>query len=111
AILDKSITERHARAIIRAKDEKRQLETLQKLIAKGLNVKETESIMEKLNDKQKTKKKRQPKQKGVRKDIRTAMNTIAQPNSKVADTGIHVESDEEEKEDYYQITIRIPKQK
>lgn len=111
AILDKSITERHARALIKVKDEKRQLEILQKIIEKGLNVKETENIIEKLNDKQKTKKKKQPKQKGVSKDIRIAMNTIRQSLNMVSDTGIHVESDEEEKEDYYQITIRIPKQK
>lgn len=39
------------------------------------------------------------------------MNTIRQSLNMVSDTGVDVESDEQELDDYYQITIKIPKQK
>lgn len=57
------------------------------------------------------KKKPKPKFKGINKDVRIAMNTIRQSLNMVSDTGVDVESDEQELDDYYQITIKIPKQK
>ncbi len=37
------------------------------------------------------------------------MNTIRQSLNMVSDTGIDVETDEEDLDDFYQITIKIPK--
>jgi ParB family transcriptional regulator, chromosome partitioning protein len=37
------------------------------------------------------------------------MNTIRQSLSMVSDTGINLETEEEDLDDYYQITIKIPK--
>jgi len=111
ALMDKSITERHARALIRVKDEEVQIRLLQEIIEQELNVKQTEERVAKLDvPKEETKRKR-PVLKGVSKDIRIAMNTIRQSLSMVSDTGINVESDETDFEDYYQITIKIPKKK
>lgn len=109
ALLNKEITERHARALIKVEDPEKQVQLLKEIIEQHLNVKQTEEKIASLNKPKQKKKK--PKLKGVNKDIRIAMNTIRQSLNMVSDTGIDVESDEEDLEDYYQITIKIPKKK
>lgn len=109
AILNKSITERHARALIVLKDEEKQTALLNEIIDKHLNVKQTEARIEKILSVEPKKKK--PKLKGFNKDIRIAMNTIKQSLHMVADTGVDLETKEEDLDDYYQITIKIAKNK
>lgn len=109
ALLQKIITERHARALIKLKNPEKQLEVLQLIIDQDLNVKQTEEKIASLESKNDTPKKKRAQLKGISKDIRIAMNTIRQSLSMVSDTGVKVESDEKEMEDYYQITIKIPK--
>lgn len=111
ALLQKHITERHARALIKLKEEELQLKLLQEIIEHDLNVKQTEERIENINNTKEKPKKRKPKLKGINKDIRIAMNTIRQSLNMVSDTGINIESDEQDLEDYYQITIKIPKKK
>ncbi|MBP2078602.1 nucleoid occlusion protein [Oceanobacillus polygoni] len=110
ALLNKTITERHARALIKLKEPEQQLLLLQVIIDNDLNVKQTEERIAKMNEPKEQPKKR-PKLKGINKDIRIAMNTIRQSLNMVSDTGVEVESDEKELDDYYQITIKIPKKK
>lgn len=107
--MDKQITERHARALIALKDPEVQEQVLKEIIEKQLNVKQTEERIAKLSDPKPKKKK--PTLKGVNKDMRIAMNTIRQSLNMVTDTGIDLETDEQDHDDYYQITIKIPKKK
>lgn len=109
ALLNKKITERHARALIPLKDPDKQVKVLQEIIDKNLNVKQTEERVAKMLDQ--TEKKPQPKRKAFSKDMRIAVNTIRQSLSMVSESGITLDSEEEEFEDYYQFTIRIPKKK
>lgn len=109
ALLEKSITERHARALIPLKNEELQLKVLQEIVEKQLNVKQTEERITKLLEEAKPK--RKAKQKAVSRDTRIAMNTIRQSLQMVADSGLNVNSEEEEFDEYYQITIQIPKKK
>lgn len=111
ALLNKTITERHARALIKLKEPEKQERILQEVLEKELNVKQTEERIAKIDETKEDKKKKRPKQKGVNKDIRIAMNTIRQSLSMVSDTGIDVETDEKDSDEYYQITIKIPKKK
>lgn len=111
ALLNKSITERHARALIKLKDQEKQLKLLQEIIEQDLNVKQTEERIEKMENKEEKPKKKKPKLKGVNKDMRIAVNTIRQSLTMVTDTGIDVETDEKDLDDYYQFTIKIPKKK
>ncbi|GGB43017.1 nucleoid occlusion protein [Virgibacillus dakarensis] len=111
ALLEKTITERHARALIKLKEPEKQEKILQEILEKDLNVKQTEERITKLEDTKEDKKKKRPKLKGVNKDIRIAMNTIRQSLNMVSDTGINVETDEKDLDEYYQITIKIPKKK
>jgi ParB family transcriptional regulator, chromosome partitioning protein len=107
-LLKKTITERHARALIPLKDPEKQIQLMKEIIEKQLNVKQTEERVAKLLD---TTKKPKPKRKAFSKDIRIAVNTIRQSLSMVTDSGINLDSHEEEFDDYYQITIRILKKK
>ncbi|MFB1051714.1 nucleoid occlusion protein [Paraliobacillus sp. JSM ZJ581] len=109
AILEKKITERHARALISIKDPEKQEKILQEIIDKNLNVKQTEDRIQKLFEQ--LPKKKKPTLKGVNKDMRIAMNTIKQSLHMVTETGINLETDEQDYDDYYQITIKIPKKK
>jgi ParB family chromosome partitioning protein len=107
ALLQRAITERHARALIVLKDEEKQLKVLREIIEKQLNVKQTEDRVLKMLEASQAKPK--PKRKAFSKDMRIAVNTIRQSLAMVADSGLSIDSEEEEFEDYYQITIRIPK--
>lgn len=109
ALLNKIITERHARSLIPLKDPEKQVKLLQEIIEKNLNVKQTEERVAKMLEQ--TEKKPQPKRKVFSKDMRIAVNTIRQSLSMVSESGITLDSEEEEFEDYYQFTIRIPKKK
>ncbi|WP_174615217.1 nucleoid occlusion protein [Virgibacillus ihumii] len=111
AVLDKEITERHARALIKVSDQDKQREVLNAILEKQLNVKQTEEYIEMLDKPKEKPAKKKPKLKGVNKDIRIAMNTIRQSLNMVSKTGIDVESDEKDEDDFYQITIKIPKKK
>ncbi|MEH7401909.1 nucleoid occlusion protein [Gottfriedia acidiceleris] len=107
ALLDKSITERHARALIPLKLPQLQITLLHEIIEKQLNVKQTEERVVTLLTEKKPKAKR--KFKAISKDIRIAMNTIRESLQMVTKTGMNIDSQEEEHDDYYQITIKIPK--
>lgn len=109
ALLNKLITERHARSLIPLKNSPLQVQLLEEIIEKSLNVKQTEERVEKLLNQNEEKPK--PKRKAFSKDMRIAVNTIRQSLSMVSDSGINLDSEEEEFEDFYQFTIRIPKKK
>lgn len=109
ALLNKTITERHARALIPLKDPEKQIKLLHETIEKNLNVKQTEDRVAKLLQQKNEKPK--PKRKAFSKDMRVAVNTIRQSLSMVCDSGIHLDSEEEEFDEYYQFTIKIPKKK
>lgn len=109
ALIVKEITERHARALMKLKDEKLQIDFYNKIVEKQLNVRETDELIKDFLSDGETKKKIRPKSKFISKDVRIATNTIRRSLKMIADTGINVESEEEELEDYYQITIRVKK--
>ena len=52
-----------------------------------------------------------PRKKSVSKDMRLAVNTIRQSLDMVTETGLMIDTNEEDHDEYYQFTIRIPKKK
>ncbi|KOP71591.1 chromosome partitioning protein ParB [Bacillus sp. FJAT-21945] len=109
ALLSKAITERHARSLIPLKNPEKQVKLLEEIIEKNLNVKQTEDRVARLLEQNNSKPK--PKRKAFSKDMRIAVNTIRQSLSMVSDSGINLDSKEEEFDEFYQITIKIPKKK
>ncbi|MCH1626781.1 nucleoid occlusion protein [Fredinandcohnia quinoae] len=111
ALLQKLITERHARALIPLKDAEKQIKLLQEVIERHLNVKQTEDRVNKIQELERNEKKPKPRFKAVSRDMRIAMNTIRQSLTMVEESGVSLNTEEEEFEDFYQFTIRIPKNK
>ncbi|NHM33596.1 nucleoid occlusion protein [Neobacillus terrae] len=109
ALLNKLVSERHARSLIPLKDPQKQVKLLEEIIEKNLNVKQTEERVVKLLEEKTGKPK--PKRKAFSKDMRIAVNTIRQSLSMVSDSGINLDAEEEEFEEFYQFTIKIPKKK
>lgn len=107
ALLNKQITERHARALIPLKEPELQAKILAEIIEKHLNVKQTEDRVVKLLESKVQKPK--AKRRAFSKDTRIAMNTIRQSLNMVASSGMKIDSQEEEYDDYIQFTIKIPK--
>ncbi|WP_203363988.1 nucleoid occlusion protein [Bacillus sp. REN10] len=108
-LMNKQITERHARALIPLKDAEKQIQLMNEMIEKQLNVKQVEDRVAQMLTVSKEAPK--PRRKAFSKDVRIAVNTIRQSLSMVSDSGIDLKSQEEEFDDFYQITIKIPKKK
>ncbi|MBU9710619.1 nucleoid occlusion protein [Evansella tamaricis] len=108
SLLLRQITERHARALIKLKKPEMQETVLERILKDGLNVKQTEDLVDKFLE-EKQPKKAKPIRKGVSRDLRLAMNTIRQSLDMVTQSGMVVDTSEEDHDDYYQFTIRIPK--
>ncbi|USG65794.1 nucleoid occlusion protein [Brevibacillus ruminantium] len=114
ALLSRFLTERHARALIPLKDRELQLKVLQEILERDWNVKQTETRVKQLlegADKPQAEKEPKPKWKAFSRDTRIAINTVRQSIDMVLQTGLSVETDEQDHEEYYQFTIRIPKRK
>ncbi|MCM3723657.1 MULTISPECIES: nucleoid occlusion protein [Solibacillus] len=112
AILNREISERHARALIVIKDEQLQMQLIAATKEFDWNVRQLEEQIQKiLNPDEPEIKKRKPSRKAISKDVRIALNTIKQSLSMVTKSGINVKTEEEDTDDYYQITVKIPKKK
>ncbi len=114
AILNRELTERHARALIAIKDEQLQQQLIQAVKEYDWNVRQLEeqiqNILQPVEEVEKPKKDK-PLRKAISKDVRIALNTIKQSLSMVTKSGITVKTEEEDTEEYYQITVKIPKNK
>lgn len=107
ALLIRKITERHARALLSLKDEELQIQVLGEIIEKELNVKQTELRIQHLLDKDQKKPKQ--KRRSFSKDMRLAINTVRKSVDMVIESGLSIETEEEELDDCYQFVIKIPK--
>ena len=114
AILNRELTERHARALIAIKDEQLQQQLVQAVKEYDWNVRQLEDQIQMIlqpEEEIEKPKKDKPLRKAISKDVRIALNTIKQSLSMVSKSGITVKTEEEDTEDYYQITVKIPKNK
>lgn len=106
ALMERKITERHARALLSLDREELQLKVLQDIIKNELNVKQTEmriALLKEVNKPQKA------KRISFTKDVRLALNTIRQSIEMVSGSGLEIKTKEQDLEDHYEIVIKIPK--
>ena len=108
-VLQRKVTERHARALLALKDEELQLKMVREIVEKDLNVKQTETRIQQMLESKIPKK--QAKRVSFSKDTRLAINTVRQSVDMVMKNGLSIQTEEEDYENYYQITIKIPKNK
>ncbi len=110
ALRENSLSERHARALLRLNDEKMRLKALDIIIKRGLNVSKTEELVEEILNKNETLTEESEK-KDIRvfRDVRIFSNTIKQAVELMKRSGIDAEAQKTESEDFIEYTIKIAK--
>lgn len=106
------ITERHARALLKLDDAGKQAEVIQAIYEQGLTVKQTEELVEKIgqNISREIKKREQGRNIAIAvKDVRIFVNTIKETVFRARETGVNMVLLENEREDEYELVIKIPK--
>lgn len=113
-ILTERITERHARALLKLNTPEMQIEVIQEIYEKELNVKDTEELVEKIgqnNIPQAIKTRGSgPNMSMIIRDARIFLNTIRETVKRARQTGVDIFMLENDNEDQYEIVIRIEKQ-
>ena len=107
-IENSALSERHARALLKLDDEDERKSILTRVITEGLNVAQTEALVN-LVTKSTPKKHSRGKSKAVIKDIRIFVNTINKAVDTMRLAGIDAETLQTDKDDFIEYTIRIPK--
>lgn len=105
-IIENSLSERHARALLKLNGDVERLKAVLYIIEKKLNVSETDKYIENLINPITSK--TEPKIKKLR-DIKIFINTINHAVDTMRKAGIKAVSAEHETEDYYEYVVRIPK--
>jgi ParB family chromosome partitioning protein len=111
---DQSLTERHARALLKLHDEQLQLKVLKIVSEKGLNVKKTEELVEKAIEKfsnNASGREKAPDKKVSKyiKDIRIFVNTIRQAIELMKNSGVNAKAAQFDRGEYIEFVVRIPK--
>ncbi|MEG2892984.1 MAG: nucleoid occlusion protein [Clostridium sp.] len=105
ALLENDLTERHARALLKLPTEEMQLEAIDIIVKRGLNVKKTEMLIESIIEEKVAKAENKSKYKWSF-NPRIITNTFKQIMDK---SGIEAEYRHKEKEDCVEIIVTIPK--
>ena len=111
-LVDNNLTERHARALLKLHDEQLQLKVLRYVCQKGLNVKKTEDIVEKVIERYSRKislKETEKKISRTVKDIRIFVNTIRQAVNIMKKSGVNAKAAQFDRGDYFEFVVRVPK--
>lgn len=108
-LTENSLTERHARALLKLPQEKQQLRVLKIITERGLNVAKTEELVERLIKKPDAP---IPQIKNIRvfKDLRIFTNTIKQAVDMMKKSGIDAKAKKHENDNFIEYTIIIPKE-
>ena len=104
-ITENALTERHARELLRIKDDDEKMKALRHIISKNLNVSETERYINSLCAKEK----KQTKTKYFVKDVRLFINTFEHAVDVMNDSGIGAVANVSEYEDSIVYSVSIPK--
>ncbi len=112
-IKDHSLTERHARALLRLETEEEQLSALEKITKKGLNVKQTEDLIESMIEaKEKNKVDKETVIKGNSfNNLRLFSNTLRHAVELMHRHGIDAKSVENEYDDRIEYVITVAKER
>ena len=109
-----SLTERHARALLKLTEAVQQEEALAIIKERGLNVRESEMLIQEIIDEiSREKDKKAPKQNVVRviRDVRIFLNTINNVVGQMKKSGLKVKVNQEQDDDYITVKMVIPKRK
>ena len=107
-LVEKELSERHARALLKLDDDAKRMEALQVIIARGYSVRETDEYIAKLiAEKQQEKKKRLV----IVNDVRIYLNSIKQVVNAIKEVGIPCNMEQTVEGDEVVVSLRIKNQK
>jgi ParB family chromosome partitioning protein len=111
-IIDSSLSERHARALVRVENERVRRALLKRIIEKSLSASDTEKLIDDClkGDFSKEKTQKKVTRIGIIKDLRFFYNTVDRALSLLGDAGIKAKSEKTEYDGYYEVVIKIAKQ-
>lgn len=107
-ILRANLTERHARALLRIRDDRLREKALEDIISKELNVQESELHIDNLLSKV-DKSTKDPSEKNQFKSIDLFYNAINRAVASIENSGVKIKQRKIENESYTEITILVPK--
>ncbi len=116
-LLDRNLSERHARALLRLPDEELQIEILKKVLDNNLTVKKTEELIEKtrakLLERDEPRERRKKSKARVKSyiNLRIYVNTLRSAFEEIRKTGVKATFEQRDHDDYIEIKVRIPKVK
>lgn len=109
------LTERHARSLLKIDDTRLQLEVLDIIREKGLNVRETEELIEDFLEDiaRQVQEKQTPKRQVVKviRDVRIFLNTINSVVGEMKKNGLKIKVKQEQDDEFIHINLKIPKHK
>lgn len=116
-LIDKSLSERHARALLRLPDEEMQLEILDKVVEKNMTVKMAEELINKTRQKfmdpknTNTEEKRKKSRSKIKSyiNLRIYINTLKNAFEEIKKTGLDASYEQKDYEDYVEVKVKIPK--
>ena len=115
-LLQYSLTERHARALLRLHDEEMQMHVIQIIVQQNLNVKATEDLVERTisrmygieKEEEEQSRTRPSKINGFVRDTRLFVNSLRTVVQQMADAGLNPKLESRDKEEGMEIKIWIP---
>lgn len=107
-ILRANLSERHARALLRIRDDNLREKALEEIICKDLNVLEAEAYVDKLLGKDAGPQKEQVKKRAF-KSIDSFYDAINRAISSIESSGVKIKKRKIENDSYTEITILVPK--
>jgi ParB family chromosome partitioning protein len=107
-----SLTERHARALLKLPDPVLQSDAAKQFSEKKLNVKEAELLVDEQLKKIASPKDIKQQRKIIRavRNLKIFLNTIKEAVNVIRNAGVEAKYSEKEFDEFYEVTIRIPKQ-
>jgi len=100
------LSERHARALLKLEGEKDVWAALNIIKEKGLNVEQTEKLIDGLTSTEKKPKRNVVK---IYRDVRIFINTVNKAIETMKASGINAEADKTETDEYIEFRVKIPK--
>lgn len=112
-IVTDTVSERHARALLRLNSSEMQMEVVRRIFDQELTVKETEQLVEKLSQNNLPQEVRdRPGTQSIApiiRDARIFMNTIKETVKRARKIGVDIFMSEKDSDEEYEITIRVTK--
>lgn len=107
ALTEHQLSERHARALLKIQDDGQRKQVLDKIVAHSLNVKQSEKLIEDFLTKTEEERRKSEKLRYI--NYRIYINTIKKAFSTIHEIEDQAEYYQEDKGDYFEVRIIIPK--